>query len=286
VPPSLSASVAQMGSIHQDDPFLWDTETLSKEICSQNAPWIKYPAALAAKLAENDIDGRTLLSYEYLLSRAELMECLDLTTARSKADLAETIINFRARSKAFRSWKKTFLKTQAMLLSDDEQHDVKTELSHMPPMKRSLDPTLAPKAHSSSPEYEPPETVEVPLLNDQITNGFGGALLEPDGDYSMQLDGDANFTTRFDSANGVSSITPQPPSHTSTDVQANGKESYKRRRLEPMNLSTKPLADPSSPEYSYLGSGRLLRRDILSSIGTPDYPRVSIFSAILGNKLR
>ncbi|KAM0459478.1 hypothetical protein ACHAPV_005666 [Trichoderma viride] len=293
-----------MGSIRQDDPFLWDTETLSREICSQNTPWIKDPAALAAKLAENDIDGRTLLSYEFLLSKAELMECLNLKAARSKADLAETIINFRARSKSFRSWKKTFLKTQSTLLSDDEQDDMKTEPSPIPPVKRPLDPT--PNARSISAQYEPHGTVEAPSANDQITKVFDGALLEPDGDYSMQLDDDAASFTRVDSANGLSSIPSQAPSRISADDRVSEEKSCKRRRLEPMNLSAKPLADPSSltlfksesfnlieaakipnnsdppsklepiSKYSYLGSDRIHRQDILSSIGTPDYPWIDL----------
>ncbi|EHK41190.1 hypothetical protein TRIATDRAFT_321436 [Trichoderma atroviride IMI 206040] len=300
--PSLSASVAQMGSIRQDDPFLWDAETLSGEICFQNTPWIKDPAALAAKLIDNDIDGRTLLTYEFLLSKAELMECLNLKAARSKADLAETIINFRARSKSFRSWKKTFLKTQSALLSDDEQDDVKTELSPIPPVKRPLDPTPTPNARSISTQYEPHGTVEAPSVNAQIIKVFDGALLEPDGDLSMQLDGDADSITRVDSANGLSSIASQAPSHTSADDRASEEKSCKRRRLEPMNLSAKPLADPNSlslfqsesfnlieaakipsnsgqrsilepiSEHSYLGSERIYRQDILSSNGTPDYP--------------
>lgn len=304
--PSLSASVAQMGTIHQDDPFLWDTETLSREICSQNTPWIKDPATLAANLADNDIDGRTLLSYEFLFSKAELMECLNLKAARSKADLAEMIINFRARSKSFRSWKKTFLKTQAMLQSDEEQDDVKTGLSHIPPLKRPLDPTPTPNAGSISTQYEPHGTVEAPSVNDQDTKVFDGALLEPDGDYSMQLDGDADSATRVGSANGISPIASLAPSHTSADNWADEEKSYKRRRLEPMNLSAKPLADPSSltlfqsesfnliegakipsnrsqasalepiSKYSYLGSDTIHRQDILSSTGTPDYPWIDL----------
>lgn len=296
-----------MGSVHQDDPFLWDAETLSREICSQNTPWIKDPAALAAKLADKDIDGRTLLTYEFLISRAELMECLNMTTARSKADLAETILIFRARSKSFRSWKKTLLKTQAMLLSDDEQDDVKTELSPIPPLKRQLDPTPTPNARSISAQYEPKGTVEAPPGNDQITKVFDGVLLEPDGDYPMQLNGDADFATRIGSVDGILSIAPQDLSHTSTDARFSEEKYYKRRRLAPMNLSAKPLADPSSlalfqsqsfnlmeaaetlnknshqlqiseptSEDSYLGSKGLRRQDILSSIGTPDYPWIDL----------
>ncbi|KAL7927987.1 hypothetical protein ACQKWADRAFT_18702 [Trichoderma austrokoningii] len=291
-----------MGSINQDDPFLWDTETLSREICPQNTPWMKHPATLAAKLAEQDIDGRTLLSYEYLLSRAELMECLNLTTARGKADLAETIINFQARSKSFRSWKKTFLKTQAMLLSDDERDDVKPELSPMPPLKRPLDPTPTPNGRGISIQYKPHRTAKAPSGNDQITKVPDGALLEPDGDYSMQLNGDADFATTVNSAIRVSSIEPQAPLHTSTENRASRDESCKRRRLAPVNLSAKPLADPSSLslfqsksfnlmeavktlsdghqiqilepalEYSYLASKGLRQQDILSATGTPDYP--------------
>lgn len=301
--PSLSAGVAQMGTIHQDDPFLWDTETLSREICSRKTPWIKDPAALAANLADNDIDGRTLLSYEFLFSKAELMECLNLKAARSKADLAETIINFRARSKSFRSWKKTFLKTQAMLLADDEQDDVKTNLSHIPPLKRPLDPTPTPNARSISSQYEAHGTVEAPSVNDPNTTVFDGVLLEPDGDYSMQLDGgDADSATRVNSANGSSLIASQAPSHALADNWASDEKCSKRRRLEPMNLSAKPLADPNSltlfqsesfnliegakipsnrdhasalepiSKYSYLGSDRIHRRDILSTTGIPDDP--------------
>lgn len=296
-----------MGSIHQNDPFLWDTETLSREICSQNTPWIKNPASLTAKLVDQDIDGHTLLTYEFLFSRAELMECLNMTTARSKAGLAETIINFRTRSKSFRSWKRSFLKNQSMLLSDDEQDDSKTELSPIPSLKRHLDPTPTPSTHSISAQHEPQEIVEAPSGNDQITQVFDGALLEPDGDYSMHINGDAaDYVTSVNSAYGIPSVTPQDPFHTSTDAQGSEEKSCKRRRLVPMNLSAKPLADPSSlalfqsqsfnlieatkapsnsdqlvitespSGYSYLGHKGLRRQTILSSVNTPDQPWINL----------
>ncbi|UKZ88291.1 uncharacterized protein TrAFT101_004053 [Trichoderma asperellum] len=276
--PPLSASLAQMGSIHEDDPFLWDTETLSKEICSQNTPWIKNPAALAAKLVDQDIDGHTLLTYELLFSRAELMECLNMTTARSKAGLAETILNFQARSKSFRSWKKNFSKNQSMLLSDDEQHDLKAELSPIPPLKRLLDPTPTPNAHSISAQHEPQGIAEAPLGNDQITQVFDDTLLETDGDYPMQLNGDADFATSVDSANGIPSINPQDSPDTPTDARVGEEKSCQRRCLAPMNLSAKLPLEYSPPlEYSYLGSKGLCRQTILSStIDAPDHPWMNL----------
>ncbi|KAM0515209.1 hypothetical protein ACHAPE_006165 [Trichoderma viride] len=193
-----------------------------------------------------------------------------------------------------------------MLLSDDEQDDVKAELSPIPPLKRPLDPTPTSNARSLSTQYEPHATVEASSVNDQITKGFDGALLEPDGDYSMQVDGDADSGTKVDSTNGLSSMASQAPLHTSADDRASEESSFKRRRLEPMNLSAKPLADPSSialfqsesfnlieaarkpshnnqpselepiSVYSYLGSARIHRQDILSPIGTPDCPWIDL----------
>ncbi|KAL6908803.1 hypothetical protein GGI43DRAFT_393693 [Trichoderma evansii] len=302
----LSASLAQMGNIRQNDPFLWDTETLSGEICAQSTPWIKNPATLATKLVEQDIDGRTLLTYEFLLSRAELMECLNMTTARSKADLAETIHKFRARSKGFRQWKRDFLKEQAMLLSDDEQGNLKTELSPILSLKRCLDPTPTSNAHSISAQHDPREVVEAPPGNSQITKVLDDALLEPDGDYPMQLNGDTDYATMVDPANNIQFITPQDSSPTSTDARVSEEKSCKRRRLAPMNLSAKPLADSSSltlfqpqsfnlmeaaktlsddgqlpimefhSKHSYLGSKGLDRQTILSSIVAPDHPWINL----------
>ncbi|PON29069.1 hypothetical protein TGAM01_v202177 [Trichoderma gamsii] len=60
----LSARVAQMGSIHQDGPFLWDTETLWKGICSDGT--------LYSAVAEEAVESHTSTKNKLLEAQQEI----------------------------------------------------------------------------------------------------------------------------------------------------------------------------------------------------------------------
>ncbi|KAL7789937.1 P-loop containing nucleoside triphosphate hydrolase protein [Trichoderma ceciliae] len=301
----LNPVMAQMGSVHQNDPFFWDSETLSRVLCSQSRPWIKNPAALAAKLAGEEVDGYILLTYEYLLSRNELMECLNITTARSKVGLAEAILSLQAASRGFRSWKKNFLKRQSMLLSDDERDGTKDDVSLITPVELCSDAAPTTSTDGMSATHELEEGEEAHSRDDQITIPLDSAPFESDGDYPMQMNGNADETIEGDSANNIESPPPFQTLHTPTPVQHSEEKSSEWRRLAPTNLSAKSLADSDSlaftrpesfnlvdgvkkpnsdyqpptkeipPEYAYLGGKGRDSRIVFSHIDSPDTPWIS-----------
>ncbi|PTB64340.1 hypothetical protein BBK36DRAFT_1179123 [Trichoderma citrinoviride] len=276
--PPLSAHNAQGGTADQDDPFLWDTETLSRELCSKGRPWLKHPDALAAKLAEEEVDGSTLLTYEFLLSRKELQECLGITTARAKAGLAEAVLNFQAKSKAFRSWKRNWLRNQSQLASDDDEKD--KDIKNEPPPA-----SVAPRYPGSAPK-------------ESVSRSPDRRETNKSDEAHPELHQAAASVT---SINGT--LSPRRgPSNDQPPALRDEERTPKRRRLAPTNLSTKPLSglnilslrrtgslnlvdtarnrsndDGTShagapPEYAYPGSKGRHRRTVLSHFATPDSP--------------
>lgn len=239
VKPNLSPGVAQMGSVPQNDPFLWDTGTLIKELCSQNYPWIKSPAAFAAKLANEEMDGHTLLTYDTLYSRKELLECLNITTARGRVGLGEAIGRFQIKSKAFRAWKKDW-DIQIKTLSDDKQDD---NTIRDAPEESYFDAAQTLNMHVVPSLNKSEDRDESLSKYNPRSQSLDSVILEPDGDYPMQLSNDDSHpTTEGDLAN---STTPPPrqAADISTATQQDEERSSKRRRLAPTNLSTTLPAD-------------------------------------------
>ncbi|OTA08533.1 hypothetical protein A9Z42_0002320 [Trichoderma parareesei] len=302
--PPLSAHNAQGGTADQDDPFLWDTETLSRELCCKGRPWLKHPDALAAKLAEQEMDGRTLLTYDYHFSKKELLDDLGITTARGKAGLAETVLNFQARSKAFRSWKRNILRDQSQLASDDDEKDkdIKHESSLASVAPQYPGSALKQSATRSPDRHLPDRPGEAHLDPHQAVASVDGILFESNGDSMMHLaNGDTEFDQKEASVNRITS----PPRESASDpapASRDEERAPKRRRLAPMNLSTKPLTGSDllalertgslnlvdttksrgnhcgtqhaaiPPEHAYLGDKGRHRRDILSHHAFPDSP--------------
>ncbi|EHK16687.1 uncharacterized protein TRIVIDRAFT_112213, partial [Trichoderma virens Gv29-8] len=270
-----------MGTAAQNDPFHWDSDTLSKELCSQSRLWAKNPASLAAKLANEDVDGFTLLTYEFHFSRKELQETLGLITARSKAGLAEAILSFQARSPAFRSWKKDWSRRHSVVNTQDEGGDVKDEVALTPLVKPNL--VIAPDAtlHGYPPQHQSEQRDE--------------AQSRPIQDAAP-----------LDNSTDGTALPPSETVHSLTPTQQSEEQPSKRRRLAPTNLSTKPLADSDpfaltqSPSfnlvdkaeersnddehstaripsgYAYLGEKGRHHRVVLSHIGSPDTPWVNL----------
>lgn len=104
-------SCCQMDGIHLTDPFLWDVNTVTNELCSLSRPCTRNLEILAAKLQENEIDGHTLLTYDLVgLANAhelrnELFQILNIQLARHKNALGEAIMKLRVKSPGFRQWK-------------------------------------------------------------------------------------------------------------------------------------------------------------------------------------
>ncbi|KAL6692634.1 P-loop containing nucleoside triphosphate hydrolase protein [Trichoderma pleuroticola] len=300
---ALTAPVAPMGTAIQNDPFYWDPDTLSRELCSRGRLWVRNPAALAAKLAAEDMDGKTLLTYEVLFARKELQEALGITTARSKASLAEAILSFQASSPGFRSWKKKWLKESRDATNlDEEGGGVKGEIANTPLVKPHsyASPNLS--LHDNPAKHETDQEEGTDSRPVQDVTSFDSLLADFDGDYIMETtNGDTDHCLNADSA----SVPPLNLIDSPTPAQQSEEHPSKRRRLAPTNLSTKPLADSDSlaltqtaplnlvdtveeqtnhderpatknpPVYAYLGEKGRHRRTVLSHVDSPDVPRIS-----------
>ncbi|KAL7909574.1 P-loop containing nucleoside triphosphate hydrolase protein [Trichoderma velutinum] len=301
---ALTAPVASMATAIQNDPFYWDPDTLSRELCSQSRLWVRNPAALAAKLAAEDIDGRTLLTYEFLFARKELQEALGITTARSKAGLAEAILGFQANSPGFRSWKKNWLKKRSEASFDEEGGDVKGEIPLTPLVKPYVYASPNINLHGNLVRHETDHEVAANSRPIQDAASFDDLFVESDGDCIMQTtNGDTDRCTKADPARSTASPSLLKLINSPTPAQQSEEQPSKRRRLAPTNLSTKPLADSDSftltqavslnlvdtveeqsntderpatripPNYAYLGEKGRHRRTVLSHADSPGTPR-------------
>ncbi|KAL6895940.1 hypothetical protein HDV57DRAFT_31353 [Trichoderma longibrachiatum] len=306
--PPLSSHNASGGTTDQDDPFLWDTETLSRELCCKGRPWLKHPDALAAKLAEEEMDGCTLLTYDFLFSKKELLECLGITTARAKAGLAETVLNFQARSKAFRSWKRNMLRNQSQLASDDDEKDkdIKNESSLASVAPQHPGSALKRSATRSPDRHLPDRPAEAHPEPYQAAASVDGILFESGGDSLMHIaSGGTEFDQIVTSVNGATSPSCEPNNDPPPALR-DEERTPKRRRLAPTNLSTNPLpgsdvlalkkagslnlvdtgkdrsndAEASHadtpPEYAYLGAKGRHWRTVLSHFIPPDNPWLNL----------
>ncbi|KAF4968237.1 hypothetical protein FSARC_4328 [Fusarium sarcochroum] len=103
-----------------DDPYSWDVEVVVHRLCVPGCPWSRDPQALAARIREEEFDGKTLLTFEHVCSRQELMECLGIKVARHKAAFLEAIVTLRARSKGYWQWQQDFQRKQASYFDAEE----------------------------------------------------------------------------------------------------------------------------------------------------------------------
>ncbi|UKZ77760.1 hypothetical protein TrVFT333_005486 [Trichoderma virens FT-333] len=271
----LSAGDTPMGTAAQNDPFHWDSDTLSKELCSQSRLWAKNPASLAAKLANEDVDGFTLLTYEFHFSRKELQETLGLITARSKAGLAEAILSFQARSPAFRSWKKDWSRRHSVVNTQDEGGDVKDEVALTPLVKPNL--VIAPDAtlHGYPPQHQPEQRDEAQSRPIQDAAPLDSFFFEPDADYAMQIaNGDSDPRIETDSTDGTA-LPPSETVHSLTPTQQSEEQPSKRRRLAPTNLMDKAEERSNDDEHSTAripsGYAYLAEVDLRSSFAQAGY---------------
>ncbi|KAM3563761.1 hypothetical protein MY1884_001125 [Beauveria asiatica] len=89
-----------------EDPFLWDLDRVCTELCYHGAEWTTDVSAFESLLRENLMDGETLLTYELIFSRKELMECLGVTAARHRTRFFRKIMNLQKQSPRFRQEKR------------------------------------------------------------------------------------------------------------------------------------------------------------------------------------
>ncbi|KAF7537183.1 hypothetical protein G7Z17_g12896 [Cylindrodendrum hubeiense] len=111
-----------MDGAGDNDPFCWDVATVVKVLAVPNRPWAPDPAALASQIQDEEIDGKTLLTFEQICSRQELMECLGIRLARHKVAIGELILTLRSKSWAYQQWRQDFNRKQSGYYFDSDGH--------------------------------------------------------------------------------------------------------------------------------------------------------------------
>ncbi|KAJ6446528.1 chromatin-remodeling complex ATPase chain isw-1 [Purpureocillium lavendulum] len=97
-----------MESTPNHDPFLWGVDEVAEKLSKLQRPCTRNAAALRDTVQEHEVDGETLLTFEFVCSRQELFECLGIKLAGHKAALGFAIHKFRSESATFQGWKRDF----------------------------------------------------------------------------------------------------------------------------------------------------------------------------------
>lgn len=231
-----------MDSLPGQDPFLWDVDAVVKALCVDPGQWTKDPAALAATLREEELDGRTLLTFDETCSRKELFECLGIRLARHKVCFSEKLVDLRARSRLYREWLANFRQKSSLDAAEESPE------STSPPAPAPNDHSI-PQAH--------PDIQDAPLLGERPkkANGVAGTP----GDAPRKRPAEVIQPNAM-AANPPAASAEK--NHGRSDSPTNTLElSQKRRRVQPVNLATKPLAPmfpwENQPDWAYLGPGKL-----------------------------
>ncbi|KAF7563794.1 hypothetical protein G7046_g297 [Stylonectria norvegica] len=153
-----------MEATRVDDPFFWDVETVAKNLGAPGQPWVREPAALVAAVVEEELDGKTLLTFEHLYSQMDLVQCLGIKPARHKAALGEAIWELRSSSQGYQSWMKEFLRKQSGA-PPEEVATCETHISGTPA--------------DTAPKPTPPPGETASSLTNQVLGDFGDDQNEP-----------------------------------------------------------------------------------------------------------
>ncbi|CAM1505355.1 Fc.00g109920.m01.CDS01 [Cosmosporella sp. VM-42] len=223
-----------------EDPFTWHVETVARQLGAANQPWTKDPASLATKVEDEEIDGRTLLTFEHTCSRQELMECLGIKLARHKSALGEVIVDLRSRSREYQKWKQEFLRKQSGFQEDLATPAMNGHATDDIPKPALGTSTQAMAHHVSEPE---------PHINDDLPaiNGIqNGAVPEAELPIKMLgLDPSTSDEAQTDpSANRTLTANHSLPRSTEVGVSvqqhSDQERPLKRRRVAPVLVTTTP----------------------------------------------
>ncbi|KAM0436883.1 hypothetical protein ACHAPT_002596 [Fusarium lateritium] len=283
-----------MDGVESHDPFLWDADTVARKLSTPDWPWGRDPSALVAHVQEEELDGKTLLTYDHTFSRKELMECLGIKPARHKAALAEAIVGFRSRSRAYQQWFKIFSQQQSGYVDDELQAPAQGAIEHnsAAPLPNGNHQGLDSVSTSVEPHGE-----QAPEAFAQTENPAQQGLSD-ETQPLPQLDGQLVVRTQSHPPAAITTAT-------ATRENADGDRSAKRRRIAPILVESRPetiapgflpsaadvLDYPNQPEsepepesdlaleradayrhpwerappYAYLGKGKISTADIKDS---------------------
>ncbi|RSL90492.1 hypothetical protein CEP51_000734 [Fusarium floridanum] len=228
----------EMDGIEAQDPFLWDVDTVARKLSTPDWPWGRDPSTLVAHVQEEELDGKTLLTYDHTFSRKELMECLGIKPARHKAALAEAIVGLRSKSRAYQQWLQLYSRQESGYVDDEPKEPtqgligLKSILAlpngdHQGSGSESFTVKIngeqAPKASAQIDTAPRPDTSE-----NSVQQGPSNEAQSP-----PQLDGQLVVGAHLDPLATVETTA-------STRENTDDDRSVKRRRIVPTLLESKP----------------------------------------------
>ncbi|KAF5265420.1 hypothetical protein FOXYS1_3779, partial [Fusarium oxysporum] len=241
----------------EDDPYSWDIDVVVNRLCAPGVPWSRDPAFLATRIQEEEFDGKTLLTFEHVCSRQELMDCLGIRIARHKAALAEAIVTLRSRSKGYWEWQADFRRKQSGFPGEE------TEAStHATEQRRSSN------LPNGDHHKESQNHTHTHQAHDQLqlaTHSRQPPIHEPP-DQIPEVDERSSKRRR---------VAPM----LLTDIPRNADPAFLPTEADVLDYATTKagmkFADDNSagfpwdnaPSYAYLGKGKISREDMLTPVG-------------------
>ncbi|KAG9258018.1 uncharacterized protein F5Z01DRAFT_314388 [Emericellopsis atlantica] len=239
--------------VEDNDPFLWDVEQVVAELCGANCPWAKDPAAFADRLRAEELDGRTLLTYQSTTSLDRLLNRLSFQTLRDESRFNEKVNDLRLQSPSFVAWRFALDRKQervsGIIASEEDGNIEEDRLSYVPeeaPYPRSQDARI--NGIVSSPAT--PALGQVPILGGSQSSAVERRLSTP-------------FELKRPATHGDDSATDaaEPPP--------------KKSRVQPTNISLQTVTEhivalpwEHAPTWAYIGDGALTQ-EMLTSDSEP-----------------
>ena len=203
------------------DPFRWGVDDVAEELSKLARPCTRDPAALKDTVKEQEIDGNTLLTFEFVCSRQELFECLGIKLGGHKAALGFAIHRLRSQSPEFQAWKREFSRQDDQGLASED------------------DGAMANGEHVSTPAKQPATAV-----NGSTPTGGAAVLCGPGSVTNLKRKADAlenrpSLPTASHSpgADNNSMSWPAVPGPEDPDA----KKALKRSRVAPTLLASMPV---------------------------------------------
>ncbi|KAF4461178.1 DNA repair rhp54 [Fusarium albosuccineum] len=246
----------QMDGVGGDDPFLWDVDATVRELSASGHPWARDPAALAARIQEEEVDGRTLLTYEHLCSRQELMECLGIRPARHKATLSEAIVNFRSKSREYQKWWQDFSRKQS---GDFDTDEVETQIEKAPPLDEGQQQPLQ-SGHQlpAVTQSSPPPDHELKHSMQEDTNGERPVKRRRVVPVPLEARPEDIHPAFVPTEADLLALTTEP-AHQLESALALGHDTDA--------TGTREFPWETAPSYAYIGNGRIDNEEIISPTG-------------------
>ncbi|KAI6781090.1 DNA repair protein-like protein [Emericellopsis cladophorae] len=240
--------------VEDNDPFLWDVEQVVAELCGANCPWAKDPAAFADRLRAEELDGRTLLTFQSTTSLDRLLNRLDFKTLRDESRFNEKVNELRLQSPSFAAWRFSLDRKQERVSGIiANQEDGNIEEDRLPYV---------------------PEEAPSPISQDARTPGTVSSSATPaigqmaiSGGSQSSAIGRRLLPTPFE--------LKRPATHDNDIVTDAAEPPPKKSRVQPTNISVQTVTEQfvalpweRAPAWAYIGDGALTQ-EMLTSDSEP-----------------